>query len=140
MVSEASLLKYFYKLDKEISLYDLMAKYETNDSILKPINSLIDNEWVERWNNEYDIYKITDEGKIEQELRDNARKPQPSTVVIGNQNAVGNTQSSFDKSFNAEESKSSDAKKSKITTETILKITAAIIAVVLAILKGFGII
>lgn len=62
-----------------------------------------------------------------------------SFVLTGNNNNIA-VQSSLDKSFNAEANSKTPIKKSKTDWELILKITAGIIAIVLAVLKGFGVI
>jgi hypothetical protein len=71
---------------------------------------------------------------------DEEKETTPSIVVTGNHNAVGNTQSSFDKSFNAEASNKTPAEKSKIPWKTLAEIIAGILLIILAILKFYKII
>jgi hypothetical protein len=90
------------------------------------------------------IYEISGLGKetLQKYLKEEELKKQPpsyhthnTTVIEGNSGNVYN-QSSFNKSFNPEKSNSTPATKSKITVESILKVTAAIITLALAVLKG----
>lgn len=138
MVSESTLLKYFYKQNRAITLDDLFEKYGVHDSILKPVNFLIDNDWLMEYQNDANCWIITDEGRHEQELRDKSRQPPPSTYIIGDKNVVGNNQSSFENSFNADINKSTPAKSKSIDWEKLLKIIGGIILIILAVLKFFG--
>lgn len=74
--------------------------------------------YIERGNGGNNTYRLKDEGRAAQAAgghlaylqqkeieRQNKSRPHTSIVVTGNQNAVGNTQASFERSFNAENNK-----------------------------------
>lgn len=86
MLTEYTVLKYFYKQNRQLTLKELFEKFDTNDRILVPINSLVDKDWLEECENDPTCWRITDEGKEEHELREKLRKQSSNTI----NNNIGN--------------------------------------------------
>ncbi len=80
MVDENTLLRYFYKQNKKITLDDLFKRFEIDDSILKPIGYLLNNDWLEEL--ETFAWQITGEGKAEFERLQKFNTPQPTNSFI----------------------------------------------------------
>jgi DNA-binding PadR family transcriptional regulator len=105
MPSEYAVFKFFYKENQPISLDRLLKKFGQNDSFLIPINKLVDEDYLEEYQNLGDVWVITDEGRQEFERIERNKSPQPTT--INNQ--------TIEKNYGTA-AQNSDFKKAAITT------------------------
>jgi|GEM_PF-6220668 len=90
MVNEQMVLRYFYKQNKVLAIEDLFQKFGADDIILKPIQYLTNNDWLEELENDALTWKITNEGKAEYERRVRVDNPQGSStfIITGHGNVI----------------------------------------------------
>jgi hypothetical protein len=91
VIDQATILKFFYKQDRDLTIDDLFNKFGNDDrAVLTPINHLVNNDLLEEVSPL--IWRITEEGKqeFENHQRVNFGQPIGNITINGTGNIINN--------------------------------------------------